>query len=366
MAIQKKRNPGIRYCSHAIRALGMLSLLALLVRQSIHHPSSRITTASASALSSVEDTPNRLPTFHIVISSGQDSLTTLNMRCIESIFYHHPTAKLIIHSNQQSGLLSGIQHPKLRPLLQRGYDIQVNFYQPEAVLRSTLAIPISHIDQNLAQEFLNKMTTGELQKEPYWYANEANLMRLCLLYSQGGIYLDTDVVLLNHILAANPALDNVMGRHKDGKKFHNAVMKFTQPGNPFLAAVLDDMFLHYNGTKWGNNGPKAFGRTALSHPEMICPPLSYPFAAAPHAQNPPCHIHPLPNEAFAPVSYKQWDQVCFMDSSPPYEQTSHILANSLVVHFNNKVTGKSIAENHYKRGSLCDHVLNSYCVTCQE
>ena len=80
--------------------------------------------------------------------------------------------------------------------------------------------------------------------------------------------MDTDVILISSKLATNHRIDNAMGRHD--RKFHCAVMKFTQPGNHFLAAAISNFLQNFDGTKWGVNGPVAFGRTAEEHPELVC------------------------------------------------------------------------------------------------
>jgi hypothetical protein len=327
--------------------------------------------------------PQTLPVFHIVISKAtktsslDDYLSTLNLRCIESIFYFHPKAKLMIHTNRETGLQRGLEHPKLQALVQRGYDLRFLYYQPKEMLQRALEAPNSEVDALAARNFGNRIDST-WKHERYWYiGNEANLMRLCILYLQGGIYVDTDVVFLNDRLATDPRIDQAMGRHRDGSKFHNAVMKFSRPGNRFLAAVINNMIENYNGTKWGNNGPKAFGRTAKAWPDWVCPEDTYGYLhstssslptkeSLPKEHDPDCYLTPIPNDAVAPFSYKEWDQVCFDENSPSYEQTKHRLDNSFVVHFNNKVTGSQIGNKAYQRGSLCDHVLSSYCILCEE
>ena len=321
---------------------------------------------------------NERPVFHIVISAGGDNLSTLNMRSIESIFYHHKKAKLIIHSNQETGLASGIQHPKLQPLLQLGYDIQLKEYLPHKVLRQAMELPGSHMKKDVVQPFADKMEDGSLEKGRFWYANEANMMRLLVLYLQGGIYLDTDVVLINKVLGGSTTLDNAAARHSDKKGFHNSVLKFNQPNNPFLAEVLHNMILNYDGHIWGYNGVRAFGRAAKEHSDLVCPPLpldiakelqemeSPPAPTSGNNTNTDCWIHPLPNDSTAAIHWTEWDEYCFQDDSPTYQDTKKLLTNSLLLHFNNKNVGGKIAERLYKKGTVCDYALQNFCITCQD
>ncbi|CAB9513686.1 Alpha 1,4-glycosyltransferase conserved region [Seminavis robusta] len=332
-----------------------------------------------------EKLPQELPVFHIVMSKTnngvKDPLSIMNMRCIESVFYFHPTVTLLVHTNNETGLLEGLKHPKLKALVERGYDLQVNFYRPQDILQRTIEAPGSQIDPHAAAEFSSRIDPA-LRHEKYWYANEANLVRLCILYLQGGIYLDSDVVLINDRLATDPRIDQAMGRHRDGSKYHNAAMKFTQPGNRFLAAVINNMIEHYDGSKWGNNGPKAFGRTAKEHPQWVCPEDKYDYVFNPLSEDQPemntkkkgkkqkhrtiCYLTPFPNDTVAPFSYKDWDAVCFEHHSPRYKEIRHKLDHSFLVHFNNKKTEEQMSKKAYKKGSLCDHVLSSYCVLCED
>ena len=117
-------------------------------------------------------------------------------------------------------------------------------------------MPGSHINRTLAETFLAKMEFGTLQKEPFWYANEANLMRICALHLQGGIYLDTDVILTNEVLGGSITLDRVMSQVPHEGKWENAVMKFNEPKNPFVAEVVHNMIENYDDLNYWNETEK--------------------------------------------------------------------------------------------------------------
>ena len=183
-----------------------------------------------------------------------------------------------------------------------------------------------------------------------------------------------------------------MGRHD--RKFHCAVMKFTQPRIRFLAAAISNFLQNFDGTKWGVNGPVAFGRTAEEHPELVCADDNRDhfsdgdFGGDPGdnhdegssrewvsavvtnglvnlpSSHSNCSLNPLPNEAFAPVSWKTWDEVCFRDGSLQQDQARALIARSFAVHLNNRKTGSKLQNMEYRRGSLCDVVLSSFCKVC--
>jgi len=315
--------------------------------------------------STTEDDRHSSPLFHMIFSTGDDTLTTLNLRSMESIFFHHPQARLILHTRQEGGITTIRDNPKLEPLLTHGYNISLRPYQTEVWLQAAMDVPGSLVDPKAAQSFLSRLYDNQLQQEKYWYSNETNLLRLCILYLQGGIYLDTDVILISDQLAA-ASVDNVMGRNSDHRKFHCAVMKFTEPGNPFLAAVLSDFLQNYNGTAWGHNGPQAYGRAAAANPELVCPDYEYDNGTPTtnHRNKEDCYLNPLPNQAFAPVSWKHWDDVCFRDEAPKGDEARKLIDISWAVHLNNRKTGSKLQEAAYQPGSLCDFVLSSFCELC--
>ena len=110
-----------------------------------------------------------------------------NWRTVESIFYHHPNADVNIYSNTLPDDIFDI-------LTESGYSIKVQRYSLEDML----------IDSP-AERFIKKLT--EARKDANWYSNEANLLRIFLLYTFGGIYMDTDVIVVRSLdsLKANVA-----------------------------------------------------------------------------------------------------------------------------------------------------------------
>ena len=233
-------------------------------------------------------------TFHLAFTVPKFSI--LNQRCIESIFYFHPKARVILHSNLENGIHTAEQKvlKPIQELIDRGYHIEITPYTAANILQRAISLPNSIVDATLANEWMSLIST-KYSQEKYWFSNESNLLRLCLLYVDGGIYLDTDVILVRPMVtvvepsngnnienrAKNDVtdnnglnVDNVMAR--DGKSFECAVMKFLHPKNVFLGHAINNFILNYNGTQWGNNGPRVFGRTSKAMPYLLCPePYNY-------------------------------------------------------------------------------------------
>lgn len=426
--------------------------------------------------------------FHVVFTVN--TFTTLNLRCLESILFYHPTARLKIHSNAVFGIhrssnmenASAAEHrddpqhhqqqpesssmtsaaaaatatdaaTHVRAWQNMGFRVEIVPYDAATVLRR--AVQYNHhyhrtkhsngavgINATAARLWESKLLS-HWKTEQYWYSNEANLLRLCLLYTQGGIYLDTDVVLVRPLVGlptekdattfssssssststnANTSLrsasrqritedttdgfslittiDNAMAR--DGGSFHNAVLKFMDAGNLFLAAAINDFIQYYNGNVWGNNGPRVFRRISAKYPQMICPDLSKNSTTSGHtntnrektpsdqwwsktnasnarmaSQNDKeedqqddqrfCWMQPLPAEAFQPVPWRQWNDYCFDPRKSPVGDKAWNIVNApgvYAVHFNNHLIGNALEAKKYVPRSICDIVLNDlFCLS---
>ena len=348
-------------------------------------------------------TKSSVITFHLAFTAPK--FTKLNQRCIESIFYFHPTARLIIHSNMENGIhtiaaeKAQVLLKPIQQLIDLGYHIEIIPYNAADILNRAMTMPNSIVNTTFAKVWMSKIST-QYSQEKYWYSNESNLLRLCLLYVDGGIYLDTDVILVrpmvvvddeptsnndnmngnsnNNTVTDNHGLDvdNVMAR--DGNSFECAVMKFVTPGNLFLGHAINNFIRHYNGVDWGNNGPRVFGRTSKEMPHLLCPePYNYTTTtvttvASPKSTNTinpplPCSMQPLPCESFQPVPWRTWLTYCFDTKKSPVGRNATMIVsrpNVYAVHMNNHIFGTEIEKHIYVKNSICDIVLTKFCILC--
>lgn len=117
--------------------------------------------------------------FFLVWTTSSASFTLRHHRTIESILYHHPEARVRVVSNS----LTCTMFSWLRD---DGFDVKVMRYN---VTKLAESLPGS---QWLAQ-------VSRWQRGKNFYAHYADFIRLLVLHRYGGVYMDTDVILLNRI-----------------------------------------------------------------------------------------------------------------------------------------------------------------------
>ena len=76
-------------------------------------------------------------------------------------------------------------------------------------------------------------------------------LRYLLLYQFGGVYLDTDVILLKRL----PSIDNFVSvEFKPKNHLAAGLIKF-EAGHPVLKKIMEKLPDTFSGSSWGANGP---------------------------------------------------------------------------------------------------------------
>lgn len=332
-----------------------------------------------------------IPLFHIILTTGSGTLSTLNVRSIESVFHANPRgARLRIHQPQNligSNHHLDATHPRLRPLLNYGYNITFHAYDLARALQETVNASrgaLVEVNAKAAAVFVRFLPF--LRTEQFWYANESDLLRLVLLYLHGGTYMDTDMIFLRPHLGSIPS---------DGAITvpENAVLHFPRPRHPFLAAALNNLMANYDGNDWGCNGPRVLKRTVMERLDLVCKgsgrksvkkrikkgqakklgvkvmkehPLVMNGNSSWISHDQERCVTVLDNaKVFFPVSWTDWDEVCRTNGkSPTGKDAEKILSGSYAVHLNNKFTGKYLEMGDYVSGSVCEIAMTKFCNVC--
>ena len=360
------------------------------------------------------------PLFHMVFTTGSTTLSTLNVRSIESVFHANPSGRLHIHqpkllfavnstSNTSTTLLDKA-HPRLAPLIDHGYNITFHRYDPADMLKKAVEASNGEVNKTAAKEFIKSLP--RYQRQEFWYSNESNLLRLALLYVQGGTYMDTDVIILRShdeafagggggsggsLESRNASAVAPLPKDGAGAFPENNLIPFPRQHHPFVAAALNNFMFNFNGTVWGNNGPRVLKRTAWERPDLVCEgkikdtvfakwekqlkegPVSgmekKPGSSKKLKRNLDedavrC-VTVLDKKVIQPIGWRKFYQCCVSKKSPTGSKAKALLGRAYAAHLNNRLTGGLFDDMHegsdrqtYVKGSACDLLMNKYCTVC--
>ena len=176
--------------------------------------------------------------FHFVFTSSRNSfifdpsshslINLRNRRSIESVLYHHPLSRVLIHTNT-------LDQTDFEVYIESGYRVEVLSYELDELLKKS---PIEkEIDTNLILG-MKKMDDG-----PNF---ESYLVQLLVLYQSGGVFLSTDTFLLW------PIEDKSMNSFsfvEDNKADFVTFMKFEKK-HSIIEYLLNDFVKRYSFEKF--------------------------------------------------------------------------------------------------------------------
>ncbi|KAL6542855.1 hypothetical protein OROHE_010375 [Orobanche hederae] len=273
----------------------------------------------------------RLRFFMTWIKPSADSFGDREMFAVSSLFRSHPIGCcLIIASNS---LDSSNGDRILKPLLKKGF--QVTAISPD----------FNYLFEGTpAREWYNRLMRGDVNPgEVSLGQNLSNLLRLGLLYRFGGLYLDTDVIVLRNLGGLRNAIGaQTIDHHgtKNWSRLNNAVMIFDE-GHPLLYKFIQEFALTFDGNTWGHNGPYLVSRVVA---RMYGRP-GYEVAV-------------LPPEAFYPVDWSRIQSLFEGPKSPSHSKwllakLRQIRSRSFGVHLWNKQSrGFEVG-----KGSIVEHIM---------
>ncbi|XP_049740538.1 lactosylceramide 4-alpha-galactosyltransferase [Elephas maximus indicus] len=153
--------------------------------------------------------------------------------------------------------------------------------------------------------------------EPYRLPVLSDAARIALMWKFGGIYLDTDFIVLKSLRN----LTNTLGTQS--RYVLNGAFLAFERRHKFMALCMQDFVAHYNGWVWGHQGPQLLTRVFKKWCGIRS--LGEPRA---------CHgVTTLPREAFYPIPWQNWKRY-FEDVSP--EELTRLLNSTYAVHVWNK------------------------------
>ncbi|KAL4587276.1 hypothetical protein LXL04_000144 [Taraxacum kok-saghyz] len=254
---------------------------------------------------------------------------------IDALFKSNPTSCLMILSNTMDSV-HGIEI--LKPFTDRGFRVRAMAPDLEFLFNNTPA-----------QSWLDHIKNGE--KEPGKIPlpqNLSNLIRLAILYKYGGVYVDTDFIILKDFNSIRNSI-GAQSATKSGNwtRLNNAVLIFDK-NHPLLYKFMEEFASTFDGNKWGYNGPYLVSRVVQREGEMV--ELNFTV---------------LPPKAFYPVD---WTRVGGYFRPPVNKIHGKWIEAKLVqlrgsaygVHLWNKQSrGLRIEE-----GSIMLRLISEHCVIC--
>lgn len=274
--------------------------------------------------------------FFMTWISPAESFLTREFFVIESLFKTNPTGCLIILSNTMD---SRYGYRILKPLIERGYRVQA------------ITPNLNSLFNNTPSEiWLNDIKNGKRDPGEIPLAqNLSNLIRLAVLYKYGGVYLDTDFIVLKDF----SSLRNSIGAQSidlngNWTRLNNAVLVFDKK-HPLLYMFMEEFASTFDGNRWGHNGPYLVSRVVdrLEKPQdldfTIFPPMAfYPvdwtrvarFFARPHDLND-----------------KKWVEA----------KLRQLKRKAYGVHLWNRQSNRIEIEE----GSIIDRLISDQCIVCR-
>jgi len=255
---------------------------------------------------------------------------------VESLFRSHPDACLVIVSNSMDSESGSLV---LKPFLDKRFKLIAIKPDFDYLFKDT------HAEKWFKGLKKGNVSPGEVSLGQ----NMSNLLRLALLYKFGGIYMDTDVIVLKRFTK----LRNVIGAQtidletRNWSRLNNAVLIFDKK-HPLLFKFIEEFALTFDGNKWGHNGPYLVSRVV----SRVNGRPGFNFTV-------------LPPPAFYPVD---WSRIRSFFRGPRdkvhstwlHEKLEQIKSESFAVHLWNKQSREIKVES----GSIINYIMLDCCVFC--
>ncbi|KZV39619.1 lactosylceramide 4-alpha-galactosyltransferase [Dorcoceras hygrometricum] len=267
-----------------------------------------------------------------------DSYGERELLAAESLFQTNPRSCLVIVSRSMD---SRKGYQKFEPLITRGYRIRAITPDLWELLKNTPG-----------ETWLTDIKNGS--RDPGVIPlpqNLSNLIRLAVLYRYGGVYLDTDFIVLKDF----SSLRNSIGAQSadvngNWSRLNNALLAFDKK-HPLVYKFIEEFSTTFNGNKWGHNGPYLVSRVVNSTVGEIQ-----------HT-----NFTVMPTTAFYPVDWIQigrfFSRPNDTDGEKLVESTVRRLHQSTyAVHLWNRQSKKLQVEE----GSVIWRLLSQHCVICSQ
>ncbi|NWV14638.1 A4GAT galactosyltransferase, partial [Ptilonorhynchus violaceus] len=154
--------------------------------------------------------------------------------------------------------------------------------------------------------------------EPYFLPVLSDACRIVLMWKFGGIYLDTDFIVLKNL----QNLTNALGI-QDDNVLNGAFLSF-KPKHKFMELCMQDFVQNYNGWRWGHQGPELLTRVFKK------------WCSLRTIESTSCKgVSALAPEAVYPIRWQEWKKLFEAVSASQFRR---LLRNTYAVHVWNKLS----------------------------
>ncbi|KAL1468638.1 hypothetical protein MTO96_041351, partial [Rhipicephalus appendiculatus] len=154
---------------------------------------------------------------------------------------------------------------------------------------------------------------GALHRSPYFVAHLSDFLRYVVLWKRGGVYLDTDVIVMKSLKGINNSV--FYQSRTPGDSVANGILFFDKE-HPVLGALIGKCARVYSPDRWTSCGP------ALVSPLVSDAEFSH-------------RINFVDEPAFFVVPYERWETLFDPKSAPEVLRAVNV---SYGVHFWNKLS----------------------------
>ncbi|KAK9062319.1 hypothetical protein SSX86_019505 [Deinandra increscens subsp. villosa] len=255
-----------------------------------------------------------------------------HQRGLESLLFHHPDACVVFFSE----------------------TLELNFFDGYVKDGFKVAVAMPNLDELLKDTPTHEFASVwfEWRKTKFYPTHYSELIRLAALYKYGGIYLDSDVIVLKPL----DSLSNMVGLEDESSasNLNGAVMAFRKH-SPFIMECMMEFYASYDDTNLRWNGADLLTRVGSK------------FLQEENGFKNQMELKLQPFFAFFPISRKNITRY-FTQPATDAEKADQdvlyqkILDEALAFHFWNSLTSGLVPEAE----SLAARLIDQHCIRCSD
>ncbi|KAI3798487.1 hypothetical protein L1987_33764 [Smallanthus sonchifolius] len=255
-----------------------------------------------------------------------------HQRGLETLLFHHPDACVVLFSE----------------------TLELNFFDGYVKDGFKVAVAMPNLDELLKDTPTHEFASVwfEWRKTKFYPTHYSELIRLAALYKYGGIYLDSDVIVMKPLYS----LSNMVGLEDESSSsnLNGAVMAFRKH-SPFIMECLKEFYASYDDTNLRWNGADLLTRVGSK------------FLREENGFKNQMELKLQPFFAFFPISRKNITRyftppATDAEKADQYVLYQKVLDEALVFHFWNSLTSGLVPEPE----SLAARLIDQHCIRCSD